>query len=68
MESKTPIADEINKMGREAFNAGTAASECPYSFNKSKFWPSDYEGFNRDRWKLDAWMHGWLSARKEVQP
>ena len=59
----------IEREGRAAFEARVPATDCPYTFDKSKFWASkSYEGFNTVRWKLDAWMKGWLDAQKESAP
>lgn len=56
----------IKQAGKEAFRAGFGADACPYTFDKSEFWDKkDYAGFNEVRWKLDAWMAGWIEAQKE---
>jgi hypothetical protein len=61
-------ADEIKQQGRDAFLAGQRATDCPYTFDRSDFWMrKDYDGFNTVRWKLDAWMAGWIGAQKEAQ-
>ena len=61
---KTP--PEIKAEGKAAFAAGARATDCPYTFDKSPFWRTkDYDGFNTVRWKLDAWMAGWIEARNE---
>lgn len=57
---------EIEQQGRAAFVAGAPATDCPYTFDRSAFWDrKDYNGFNTVRWKLDAWMKGWIEAQKE---
>lgn len=56
---------DIEKAGREAFIAGAPATDCPYTFDKSVYWDrKDYAGFDTVRWKLDAWMKGWIEAQK----
>ena len=58
--------EEIKQQGKEAFASGSRASNCPYTFDKSAFWKGrDYTGFNAVRWKLDAWMAGWIEAQRE---
>ena len=57
---------DIKEEGLFAYMADTSASECPYSFKKSEFWENkDYAGFESVRWKLDAWMSGWLEAERK---
>lgn len=57
----------IQREGELAFDKGVPAADCPYSFNKTTFWTTkDYSGFATVRWKLDAWMIGWLQAKKET--
>lgn len=56
---------QIWVLGQEARKAGIPANECPFAFNRSAFWPSNYAGFNAVRWKLDAWMKGWMGAQNE---
>lgn len=65
MSVKSP-EDEIESRGREAFEHGIPGSECPYAYNKSPFWDTkDQDRFDREwRWKLDAWMRGWISAQR----
>jgi hypothetical protein len=58
---------QIWVQGQDAFRARVSATECPFAFRRSTYWPSDYEGFNRHvLWKLTAWMDGWLKAQKEA--
>ena len=59
--------DQIEQEGRDAFKRGAKASECPYTFDRTRFYPKDYEGFNTVRWKLDAWMDGWLDEQKKAR-
>jgi hypothetical protein len=60
--------DAIEKAGREAFEQGIAATECPYSFSKSPFWDrKDYRGFELQyRPKMNAWMNGWIDAKTKA--
>lgn len=61
---KTP--PQIKQEGKDAFAAGALATDCPYSFDRSAFWDAkDYTGFNAVRWRLDAWMAGWIEAKRE---
>jgi hypothetical protein len=61
--AKTP--EEIKQEGKTVFLAGGAAKDCPYTFDRSPFWDrKDYTGFNAVRWKLDAWMAGWIEAQR----
>ena len=58
--------NEIEQEGKEAFLREVPAADCPYSFIRSAFWErKDTVGFNTVRWKLDAWMKGWLAAQRE---
>ena len=53
--------------GVRAFDGGRTANECPYSFKNTPHYPTDYSGFNRSyRHKLDAWMRGWITAKRET--
>ena len=57
---------EIKEEGMNSYMADMSASDCPYSFQKSAFWDNkDYTGFESVRWKLDAWMSGWLEAERK---
>lgn len=56
----------IRMEGVRAFNSGTPATDCPYTFDKSTFWMAkDYAGFATVRWKLDAWMAGWIEEQNK---
>lgn len=56
----------LKKSGEAAFKFGAPATDCPYTFDKSPYWDAkDYAGFNTVRWKMDAWMAGWIQAQKE---
>lgn len=58
----------LEREGRAAFEAGAPATDCPYTFDKSAFWDrKDYVQFETVRWKLDAWMKGWIAAQKEAR-
>lgn len=62
-------SQEIEQEGRDDRRLGRAASECPYSFDKSAYWQAkDYAGFDTVRWKLEAWMRGWIAENKLVAP
>jgi len=61
--------EQIEAEGREAYRSGRRASEGPYSFCNTPFYPIDTDGFDREvRWKLDAWMRGWIAQQKEDRP
>lgn len=65
----TMTPTEIEQEGREAFKRGEGASGCPYSFGRSQFWArKDYVGFETVRWKLNAWMDGWIAEQKLAAP
>jgi len=55
--------------GRQAFKKGWPATECPYAFKNTPCWQDkDYERFDREfRWKMDAWMDGWIGAQKAAK-
>ena len=56
---------DIKDAGRRAYLAGQKASDCPYTFDRSSFWArKDYIGFDTVRWKLDAWMAGWIEEQR----
>lgn len=56
----------LQEAGKQAFKDGRGAAECPYAFRSSPYWPNDCDGFDANyRWKLDAWMSGWIAAQKE---
>ena len=58
----------LEQEGREARLNDAPASGCPYTFDKSEYWDSkDHDGFNTVRWKLDAWMRGWLQIDKRIR-
>lgn len=64
----TMTPDKLKQAGKEAFITGAPATDCPYTFDKSDFWDrKDYNGFQTVRWKLDAWMAGWIEARKNAK-
>ena len=54
--------------GRAAFLRGDAATSCPYAFVNTPCWETkDYDGFNVGyRHKMNAWMNGWIAAKKKV--
>ena len=59
---------EIKRAGKEAFQRGELTGDCPYTFQQSEFWKArDYDGFNTVRWKLDAWMAGWIEGQREAR-
>ena len=65
------MSDELKRIkeaGRKAAIEGRTTRECPYIFIASPYWKDkDYDGFNREyRPKLDAWMRGFIEARKAV--
>lgn len=57
---------EIEQAGRDAFTSGVVANACPFTFINSPCWErKDYNRFEREyRIKMDAWMKGWINARK----
>ena len=64
------MTDRANQLqyeieGRNAFDAGRSANDCPYCFIATPCWANkDYNRFDAEyRWKLDAWMKGWINAR-----
>ena len=60
--------EQIKQAGKEAFAAGVPATDCPYTFDKSEFWDKkDYNGFHTIRWRLDAWMAGWIEGQREAR-
>jgi hypothetical protein len=67
MNDKT--REQIEAEGRQAYRNNRAASEGPYSFCNTPYYPNDTDGFNRNaRWKLDAWMRGWIEQRRNDDP
>jgi hypothetical protein len=60
--------EEIERAGAEAFAQGALANDCPYSFVRSDYFPKDFAGFHEhERPKLDAWMRGWMAAKKRAR-
>lgn len=58
----------LKREGELAFKMGAKAGDCPYTFDKSIYWATrDTDAFQTIRWKLDAWMDGWLKAQKEAR-
>ncbi len=56
--------DQIYEEGKKAFHDLIGADNSPYAFFNTEYWASrNYRGFETMRWKLDAWMRGWIDAR-----